>query len=280
MDKFQTIKNVLVKYLKRLSTLFVATLVFTYFLAMAVIPFYRGNYSWDNMQEVWHSWQGLNVGMLAFFSTFFLYKAAVYREEEKRKRDFKTAKAFLPSALGQLNELLKLYADYTNDYATYLESKRHNPYLKKTPKQLQEDLQENLLKIKPTTNNYEDIFRKCIKNAEPKVAEYLSGTIIRLQMLNTRLFSNLNFIDTRKNLSDDNLSGDIKMLTKNIIEVGCFVYSLWSYAGGEIDFEITEINPQIVDHVIKNLGIKNYHDSSFPMEVAEHIKNDGILGKI
>lgn len=60
--------------------------------------------SWDvkQVQSIWHHWQALNVGMLAFMSSLVTFYISKFNANNQRERNFVAARAFLPEALSEL----------------------------------------------------------------------------------------------------------------------------------------------------------------------------------
>lgn len=148
---------------------------FLYILCMAIAPWVQGGWDWIYVQSVWDRWQTLNTGVLAFGASVIALNISRYHTNKQRERRFVAAKAFLPHALSELIA-----------------------YYKQCAKLLQEvwDLFENEELRAPITLNtvapelprdHQDIFNRCIEQAEPDVADYLAKILMRLQIHNARM---------------------------------------------------------------------------------------------
>src|SRR5690606_2761353 len=77
-------------------------LLLPYIFFMVVWPVVESGFDWGHVQKVWHSWQALNVGMIALVSSVFALYSAHYNTRQQRKREHAAAVAFLPRALSEL----------------------------------------------------------------------------------------------------------------------------------------------------------------------------------
>jgi len=77
--------------------------VIIYVICMFIVPWITAEGEWVYVQKVWHSWQSLNVSLLAFIASLIAFNIARYNAEKKRSREFVAARAFLPEALSELN---------------------------------------------------------------------------------------------------------------------------------------------------------------------------------
>ena len=80
-------------------------LLLIYVLSMVVYPGIEGG-TWAHVHSVWHSWQTLNVGVLAFLSSLIAFNISKYNAEEQRKRELIASTSFLPQALSGLSQHL------------------------------------------------------------------------------------------------------------------------------------------------------------------------------
>jgi len=235
-----------------------------YFLAMFLIPVVKGSFSWSHLQEVWRSWQGLNVGVLASISTFFLYRATVYREEKRRERDFKVERAFLPYALSDLNKYCKESARYLRSCFVYFE-------YKKDP--------TALLPLKKMPTDHEDIFRKCIANGDDPVANHLTGILIRLQIFNSRLNDMNNGL--RGNSDEIILLQSVKLRMVDLVEIFHMVDSLYKFARGLAKFDENSYKLEDACSVLHSLECGSFGEEEEDREMLKRmIANGGILGKV
>jgi hypothetical protein len=140
-----------------------------YVFCMLIFPWFSTGFDWQLVQGVWDRWQSLNVGMLAFISSITAFNIGRYNAEKQREREFRASKAFLPSALSELTEYLKESAEI---YVSGWEAARGDALKVTAP-------------IPPA--GYKEVFRDCIRHAEPDVGEYLSQLLKWLQIHAARL---------------------------------------------------------------------------------------------
>lgn len=77
MERIGVVKPIV--YLKLLNYLGVPS-VLVYFLFMCIKPWFYGD--WGYVQGVWHDWQSLNTGMLAFISSITAFNISKYGAEQ------------------------------------------------------------------------------------------------------------------------------------------------------------------------------------------------------
>lgn len=140
---------------------------------MFVTPWFNGD--WIHVQKTWNSWQGLNVGMLAFTSSIIALNISKYSANKQRDREFVAAKAFLPEALSELI----LYFRFCSRLLV-----EAWPRVQGEGNQLKTPL-ENTPPDTPT--DYKEIFSNCIKYAEPDVGDRLAFILMRLQIQKARI---------------------------------------------------------------------------------------------
>ena len=136
-----------------------------YILCMIVAPWIIGDWCWSYVQDVWHHWQAVNVGILAFAASFIAFEVTRYNESRQSKREFLASRAFLPEALSELATYLKssagvLMALWTN---TPLGT---NPSL---------------------PSHYKEVFSNCIRHADSDAGEQLAEILMWLQVHAARL---------------------------------------------------------------------------------------------
>lgn len=234
--------------LRQLSMTAVCFILLIYFFAMFSIPLW---YGWAHLQEVWRSWQAFNVGMLASLSTFFLYQAAVYKDEAKRNRDFQTEKAFLPIALSELTSYLNYCARFLD--AQLNEQALPSPYLTN-----RNDMPNSGF----FNTDVEQIFRRCIGTAEEDVANFLSKIISLLQASNARIFRDERNLARTRRFNRGDLA-NIDYYVMDLIEILCLVDSLWEFARGEERFELEKISRDDVVNALRGLGLRQYETTEF-----------------
>lgn len=165
-------------------------LLVIYFLCMFILPWFLTSFSWEKVQNVWDRWQSLNVGALAFSSSLIAFSISKFKEEKQREREFRAAQSFLPEALSELSNYLKLSSRILKDRAEKSLSNNRNKYIK-TPGT------ENLpgctlfeleqFEIPAVPDNYKEVFTNCIRHAKPDVGEYLADILRELQIYNSRI---------------------------------------------------------------------------------------------
>lgn len=213
--KFQT-------YIKILNW-FGWPLIVTYLASMIVIPFFRGGGDWHYVQDVWDRWQGVNVGMLALIASIIAFTISRYKIEDERKRNFSASRAFLPQELSELTGYC------TASMALFAEAwpRAHDSNDRcKTP-------------LKTTTpdlpGGYKEVFRDCIKNAEPDVGDFLSNILMRLQIHHTRLKGLVE--EFQPNSSMIVRSENITSYLLRIAEIQALINKIFDFARGQKDFE-------------------------------------------
>ena len=140
-----------------------------YVVCMFIFPWIDGRGEWAHVQDVWNRWQGLNVGMLAFISSITAFNISRFNAEKQREREFLASKAFLPAALSEL-------VSYFNESASVFIAG-----WKLAPGQ-QPSIVPPIL-----PGEYKVVFENCIRHAEPKVGEYLSKILVKLQVHDARV---------------------------------------------------------------------------------------------
>lgn len=146
----------------------------TYTYAMLIHPATESNLDWNYIQGVWYDWQGLNVGILALISSITLLYAAKHNEIKQSERELKCAKAFMPEALSELCDYLKLataLVKEAHDDITITKSNHHE--LTNKPPVLPE--------------KYRGVMETCIKHGDNQTTQDLSSLIHKIQVLNSRL---------------------------------------------------------------------------------------------
>lgn len=140
-----------------------------YVLSMFVYPWIKEGGDWQQVQDVWDRWQSLNVGMLAFISSITAFNISRFNAEKQRERDFQASKAFLPDALSGLSSYLRSSA------AVFIEGWESEP--------------GSTLRLSAPLppSGYKEVFKECIRHAEPDVGAYLSRILVWLQVHASRL---------------------------------------------------------------------------------------------
>ena len=152
-------------------------IIWAYVISMFALPWFNGNFDWMYVQNIWKSWQSLNVGMLAFTSSIIALNISKYNANKQRDREFVAAKAFLPEALSELIVYFKSCSRLLVEAWPRVQSEGN---LLKTPL-------ENVPPDTPTY--YKEIFSNCIKYAEHDVGDRLAFILMRLQIQRARIKS-------------------------------------------------------------------------------------------
>ena len=156
---------------------------------MFVHPWIYSDGEWSSVQAVWHRWQALNVGVLAFVSSLIAFNISLYIAEKQRQRDFQASKAFLPDALSQITTYLKSSAKFL--VSEWSDSPKV-PVTDQLPK---------------LSRDYKRVFQDCIRHAEPQVGDCLARVLMRLQVHTSRLN------DYREQKNSANWIGPSKLTT-------------------------------------------------------------------
>lgn len=143
--------------------------VLTYVVSMFVYPWIASGWDWQQVQTVWGRWQSLNVGMLAFTSSLTAFNISRFNAEKQREREFRASKAFLPDALSELSSYL---ASSAAVFKAGWEAKRG---------------EEIGVAVPMPPPGFRDVFRECIRYAEPDVGDFLARMLVRLQVHSARL---------------------------------------------------------------------------------------------
>lgn len=150
-------------------------LIIIYFFSMFVFPFIRGKFDWAYTQIIWHHWQSLNVGALAFTSSLIVLNLSRFNYEKKRAREFVAARAFLPEALSELSSYFINCSPLLKEAWNRASDKMDNC---KTP--LDASLPE-------FSSLHKDVFSRCIASSESDVGEHLAKILTCLQIHHSRL---------------------------------------------------------------------------------------------
>lgn len=189
-----------------------------YILSMFLVPWFRGGFS--HVHDVWMDWQGLNVGVLAFTSSYIIFLAATYHEEAKRERSLSASRAMLPHALSEITHYLMSCMGFLRWLATERlteSSGKANDFNIELP------------------DFYREVFRDCIESADQATGEYLSGIINRLQIHNSRLrtISKNPPIEIQESVE----LKKIKSHMCDVAEIYAMVANLYPYARGQGNYD-------------------------------------------
>lgn len=146
-----------------------------YMVCMVVVPWIQEGCDWAYVQSVWDRWQTLNAGVLAFIASVIALNISRYHANKQRERQFVAAKAFLPHALSELISYFKQSAKLLREVWVHIENEEiRSPITLET--------------IAPELpRDYQEIFSRCIEQADPDVADYLAKILMRLQIHNARM---------------------------------------------------------------------------------------------
>jgi hypothetical protein len=147
--------------------------VFVYFCSMFVYPFFIGG--WNHAQKIWHIWQALNVGILAFISSLIAFYISRYNAEKQREREFVAAKAFLPNALSELTEYLSCWAEMLCEAWPLTKNVDSSPRV---------TLKTELPVLQVSIN---EVLKECIRHGSPDISAHIANILKDLQINNARL---------------------------------------------------------------------------------------------
>lgn len=188
-------------------------IIAAYLYSMFIYPWTDGEWSWCHVHSVWHYWQSLNVGMLAFTSSVIVFNAAQNSERKRREREHVAARAFLCDALAELSLYLKSYAAVVREAWQKSESGREDRALASSKPEL--------------PGKYREIFSSCIATAEAGVGDYLADILIRLQIGHSRL---LGLYDQFADPDSLVLRANVKVYMFRLAELKAIINNTYSYA--------------------------------------------------
>ena len=152
-------------------------LLIVYLFCMVLVPWFKGNWDWVNLQAVWDRWQTLNAAILAFIASFIALNISKYHENKQRDRKFTAARAFLPHALSEL-------LGYYKDCGKLLMSVQAHINSRGEYENLGAQFTEKL----PTPPaSCAETFSRCIEHADPDVGDYMATILMQLQVHQSRL---------------------------------------------------------------------------------------------
>lgn len=216
-------------------------LFLVYAISMFIIPWFVEGWNWVRIQSVWDRWQTLNVGVLAFISSVIAFNIAKYNSNKQRARQFVAARAFLPHALSELTSYCKLSANLLKEAwerAGNLGAGRALPL-------------EAALPALP--ESYEEVFSRCIGEAEPDVGDYLARILVRLQIHHSRLKELGNsFSPDSRSLP---IQGTIKSYLYSLAELQALINKLFGFARGSEPFDGSDLVWEDYRNAYGNLDI-------------------------
>lgn len=193
-----------------------STLAIIYIFSMGIWPLLVSKGCWDYILDVWHRWQGFNVGVLALLTSLMAFKITKYREEEQRKRNFIAARAFLPDALSRLCSYFKSSAHILKEaFGTEVYGKK---------------LESNLPHL---PDKFEGVFKECIRYSDPAMGKHLSRILVKLQIFQARVEAiHSNFCDKNRH-GLDVYKHEIQAATHKLAELQALVNTSFQFARGE-----------------------------------------------
>lgn len=200
-------------------------LVGVYILSMIIVPWIEGEYEWRYVQNVWHNWQSLNVGILAFISSIIAFNISRFNANKQRERNFIAAKAFLPEALSELTTYFKFCGTLLTEAWDRVNGNTDGC---RTPLQQQ---------VPELTESYKETFSQCIALAEPDVSEYLAYMLMRLQIHISRLNDVENSFREDRNTIFMLLPANIITYMYCLAELQALINKIFDYARGLEDFD-------------------------------------------
>lgn len=215
-------------------------LVGVYFFSMFMYPFIGGN--WTHAQSVWHDWQSLNVGVLAFVSSLIAFNISRYNANKQRDREFIAERALLPQALSELSEHLKQCAELLSE----VWSIKHDlsAYRSLTVQSKKPELDPALQKV----------FSNCIRHGEPHVAEHLAKVLMHLQVSESRILGLQKILNTNVALGS-NLE-NIQSYMFGLAQIQALINETFEFARGEGEFSQVNVGIDELTTAYLNLDIR------------------------
>ena len=210
-----------------------------YFISMFVVPWFSGD--WNHVQSVWHSWQALNVGLLAFASSVIAFNISKYNSNKQREREFIAARSFLPHALSELTRYFESCVPALIEAWNRAENKQ--------------DKCKSALESRPPINPeaYKETFSRCITHADPEFAEYLALILRKLQIHQSRLESMFNQFSPQSISPASSLNIESYMYC--IAELQALINQIFEYARGDGSFNNSPLSLENYGTAYSNLNI-------------------------
>lgn len=146
--------------------------ILVYIASMLIFPLIASGGNLEYLHGVWHNWQTLNAGILAFLAALVGLYLARLNAEEYRQRKLSAAKAFLPNTLSDLNTYFKCSADF---YVNIWDKS----------KLLSSDCTASFLSVLPL--NSIEIFSRCVEYGDSDFSKYITYILNRLQIHHSRI---------------------------------------------------------------------------------------------
>ncbi|MGI2029728.1 hypothetical protein [Endozoicomonas acroporae] len=224
-----------------IATKIIFVIIPIYFISMIFYPFWKGGFDWKYVHSVWYTWQALNVGVLAFLSSFIAFSINRYSIEKQRMRDFIAERALLPHAVSELCSYLE--QSFQSIFEGYNRCCR--------------GMAERKIPLTSEKVNIPETailsFQSCIRVAEPDVAEYLAKILNELQVCNSRIenmYLSFNGKSPLVNTSDNFLAYmiDVAVLRAKLDKI-------FDYARGERKFESSKITSKNLQTSFREMGL-------------------------
>lgn len=237
-----------------------------YFYSMFVHPFFGGQKNCidlDYVQKVWKVWQPLNVGVLAFTSSYIIFLAATFSEEAKRSRAFRADRAMLPHALSEIVHYTENGMDYVRSVGLRINAGSND--VMRSPPEL--------------PNFYKDVFRKCIGTADEDDGEYLAGIIVRMQIINSRLRKVSKASPHR--LKEEGIDFDkVKSLMCDLAEIYAMVANFFPFARGEEDrYEKNWLSVSSLVKALEEMNVRVNSHGNIMRNIEKTIAVNGMMYK-
>ncbi|MFZ5564810.1 MAG: hypothetical protein ACOZBW_12230 [Thermodesulfobacteriota bacterium] len=222
--------------------LFVIIYTICMFFVPLVCGIFREENWWQYLQGVWHNWQPLNVGILAFISSVIALTISIRKEKIQKHSKWIAARSFLPEALSNLSKYYKECAPVLKEAWARIE--RHGEHVHKTP------LQSPLPQL---PESYKEIFSRCIEFSEPNIGKFLALILSRLQINHSRLQALKSYFNENSCtlISKATVLGSIF----DLAQLQAMVNRLFNFARGIEEFKDTPLDLQELRTAYYNLDI-------------------------
>lgn len=213
-----------------------ATAAILYVGSMFIFPWIAGRGEWTYVQAVWDRWQALNVGLLAFISSLIAFSISRCKAELQRKRDFLSAKAFLPAVFSSLIDYFKASATTLTYAWDAHEGGGTGIACPEPPK------------------DYREVFGHCIRYADPDVGDRLAYILARLQVHDARLCDLVSELNGKAQYSPDR--ANIIAYLYELGELQALINQLFEFARGEEQFNSDPLGWLEFSNAYSNLKIR------------------------
>lgn len=215
--------------------------VAVYVYSMLIFPWIDGRGSWTHVHAVWDKWQTFNAALIAFLASLIALNISRINSDKQRQRDFLASRAFLPAAFSELTG-----------------------YFKTSAASLERIWEEGVVGVgtPAAPSVYRDIFKECIRHANPEVGEYLTSILVKLQVHEARLEDTIR----------GSRSADKYALISYLYELGflkVLVDKQFEFARGEKPFDET---PLSWDDFKNAYGVLDLHLEDFAVDEKWNLK--------